>query len=208
MPPTPLTYTVIITDYDEGKGQIKFSHPINMVWLEENFYDLFAIYKVKEEKPDVNYVLTDFKADKFDSDSDGMVVDFTATGLAAEGEALTMAIKMDQEVFSKQGSLFVLTPTHLSFRLTTDPVSYPDPTADDDKKDDDTCTICITESDGKKEVDDNDWRVGLFIFVGLLIFFTVSCFLCCAFCPCCNRKQREDKVIIDEEKTKLATNDS
>ena len=115
MPPTPLTYTVIITDYDEGKGQIKFSHPINMVWLEENFYDLFAIYKVKEEKPDVNYVLTDFKADKFDSDSDGMVVDFTATGLAAEGEALTMAIKMDQEVFSKVDGLFVLTAVNPSF---------------------------------------------------------------------------------------------
>ena len=53
VPPTPLTYTVTITDKEKGTGQIKFSHPINMVWLEDNFYDLFRIYMLEEEKPDV-----------------------------------------------------------------------------------------------------------------------------------------------------------
>lgn len=61
IPATPLTYTVTVTDEgtDEvaGKGQIKFSHPINMEWLEENFLDFFNASVVANDEPETNLLL-------------------------------------------------------------------------------------------------------------------------------------------------------
>ena len=88
IPATPLTYTVTVTDVgtadEPGKGQIKFSHAINMVWLEENFSDFFNAYVVANDKLDKKLEASDFKATKFDSAEDGMVVEFSLTGFKEE----------------------------------------------------------------------------------------------------------------------------
>lgn len=59
VPATRLSYTVEMLDMDLGTGQIKFSHAINMEWLEENFADFFNIYLVDNDDG-LNYALGDF----------------------------------------------------------------------------------------------------------------------------------------------------
>ena len=40
---TVVNYTINYID-ESSKGSLKFNNPINMTWMEENFYDLFKIY--------------------------------------------------------------------------------------------------------------------------------------------------------------------
>ena len=42
IPPSELTYTVTITDMEAGTGEIVFSLPVDMEWLEDNFNDFFS----------------------------------------------------------------------------------------------------------------------------------------------------------------------
>ena len=41
VPATKLSYMVTMLDMALGTGQIKFTHAINMEWLEDNFSDFF-----------------------------------------------------------------------------------------------------------------------------------------------------------------------
>ena len=106
VPATRLSYTVEMLDMDLGTGQIRFSHSINMKWLEENFDAFFTVYLVDDEgvKGDA---LQDVDA-TYDSEDDGRVVDFTVPAFEADDRTLTMDIAMDQEDYSKADALFVL----------------------------------------------------------------------------------------------------
>ena len=108
VPATRLSYTVEMLDMDLGTGQIRFSHAINMKWLEENFDAFFTVYLVDDEgvKGDA---LQDVDA-TYDSEDDGRVVDFTVPAFEADDKTLTMDIAMDQEDYSRSGALFVLSP--------------------------------------------------------------------------------------------------
>ena len=106
VPATTLSYTVEMIDMDLGSGQIKFSHAINMEWLEDNMTSFFNIYLVDKESG-LNFALEDFKPE-FDSQDDGRVVDFTGATYEADDKTLTVDIAMDQEDYSRSGALFVL----------------------------------------------------------------------------------------------------
>ena len=116
VPATKLSYEVQMLDMDLGTGQIKFSHAINMEWLEENFSDFFSVSVVDDASGDET-VPADFEATKFDSEEDGKVVDFTVSTFEAEESTLTMDITMDQEVFSQADALFILSPYDAGFEL-------------------------------------------------------------------------------------------
>jgi len=58
VPATRLSYTVEMLDMDLGTGQIKFSHAINMAWLEDNFTAFFNIYLLGNDDG-LNYALGD-----------------------------------------------------------------------------------------------------------------------------------------------------
>ena len=106
VPATRLSYTVEMLDMDLGTGQIKFSHAINMKWLEENFEDFFTVYLLDDEGVQ-GAALKDIDA-TYDSEDDGRVVDFTVPAFEADDKTLTMDIAMDQEDYSKADALFVL----------------------------------------------------------------------------------------------------
>ena len=106
VPATRLSYTVEMLDMDLGTGQIKFSHAINMKWLEENFEDFFTVYLLDDEGVQ-GADLKDIDA-TYDSEDDGRVVDFTVPAFEADDKTLTMDIAMDQEDYSKADALFVL----------------------------------------------------------------------------------------------------
>ena len=106
VPATKLSYTVEMIDMDLGSGQIKFSHAINMEWLEDNMTSFWNIYLVDKESG-LNFALKDFQPE-FDSQDDGRVVDFTGATYDADDKTLTVDIAMDQEDYSRSGALFVL----------------------------------------------------------------------------------------------------
>lgn len=62
---------------DKGDGSLKFSAPIHMKWLEENFHDFFHVYwrdtTYRKTREDLN--LADFKPTIFSEDA--MTVNFT-----------------------------------------------------------------------------------------------------------------------------------
>ena len=108
VPATRLSYTVEMLDMDLGTGQIRFSHAINMKWLEENFSAFFTVYLVDDEGVE-GAALPDEDVDAtYDSEEDGRVVDFTVPAFEADDKTLTMDIAMDQEDYSKADALFVL----------------------------------------------------------------------------------------------------
>ena len=59
---TSVSYSLEIVDAKLGNGLMKFSHPVNMEWLEGNFYDIFDAYHTlaKDGDSGKKYVLLDF----------------------------------------------------------------------------------------------------------------------------------------------------
>lgn len=81
-------------DAISGLGQITFSHPINMEWLEANFWEFFSVYKIAEgELTDTEIDDSSFKTETFEKE-DGMIVDFSITDLA-DTERLYIDVSMD-----------------------------------------------------------------------------------------------------------------
>jgi hypothetical protein len=72
---TQVNYTITHVD-EKGKGSIKFTSPIHMKWLEENFEDFFKIYwrDTQYRKTKENLELLDFKPTNFSSDA--MTIEF------------------------------------------------------------------------------------------------------------------------------------
>ena len=108
VPATRLSYTVEMLDMDLGTGQIRFSHAINMKWLEENFSAFFTVYLVDDEGVEGDALPDEDVDATYDSEEDGRVVDFTVPAFEADDKTLTMDIAMDQEDYSKADALFVL----------------------------------------------------------------------------------------------------
>ena len=108
VPATRLSYTVEMLDMDLGTGQIRFSHAINMKWLEENFSAFFTVYLVDDEGVEGDALRDEDVDATYDSEEDGRVVDFTVPAFEADDKTLTMDIAMDQEDYSKADALFVL----------------------------------------------------------------------------------------------------
>ena len=204
VPATRLSYTVEMLDMDLGTGQIKFSHAINMAWLEENFSEFFNIYLLGNDDG-LNYAVGDLET-TFDSEDDGRVVDFTVPAFEADDRTLTMDIAMDQEDYSRADALFVLSSGTSGFELTNLVFSATVPGAAADEAEGDLSGIYVTfnskPGDGDNDDDDDDLslKVGLFVFIGLLLICVITCFACCACCPgycgCC-RRSKEDKQTID-----------
>ena len=115
VPATRLSYTVEMLDMDLGTGQIRFSHAINMKWLEENFSAFFTVYLVDDEGVEGDALRDEDVDATYDSEEDGRVVDFTVPAFEADDKTLTMDIAMDQEDYSRSGALFVLSPAAGSF---------------------------------------------------------------------------------------------
>ena len=208
IPSTKLSYTVEMLDLDLGTGQIKFSHAINMVWLENNFSSFFRIYLL-DKSSGVNKALLDIDM-KFDSENDGRVVDFTVSGFEADDETLTVDIAMDQEDYSKADALFVLTAATTGFELSNVVYSATVPGSGVDLSlgggiyaDGDGSNVTFNSRNNPNSDDDNDdddddtgLLIGLFVFIGCLLICVIVCFSCCACCPyfCCWRRDKEDKV--------------
>lgn len=74
-----VNYTILELN-DKSEGSMKFSEPVNMVYLKANFYDMFEVYwhdiNYKDNKEDLK--LLDFVVDDFGS-SDSMTLNFTMT---------------------------------------------------------------------------------------------------------------------------------
>jgi hypothetical protein len=73
---TDVNYT--INYLKDTKGSIKFSHEVNMGWLEENWFEMFKIYWTDTEysKTQLEQKFLDFRVDDFGS-KDNMTVSFT-----------------------------------------------------------------------------------------------------------------------------------
>lgn len=72
---TQVNYTIVNVD-EKGKGSLRFTSPIHMKWLEENFHEFFKIYwrDTQYRKTKENLELLDFKPTNFSSDA--MTVEF------------------------------------------------------------------------------------------------------------------------------------
>lgn len=114
---TQVNYT--ITDIDEkGNGVLRFTSPINMQWLEENFYDFFKIYwrdtTYRKTKEDLD--LLDFDAYKFFDD--GLTVNFTMKFskpyriglLVKKSDRIHIDVDMPVEEYGKLGNLWLGDP--------------------------------------------------------------------------------------------------
>lgn len=114
-PHLKMTYSVAMTDNAAGFGQIKFSLPVNMVWLETNFDDLFAAYLLDA---DTHAPLVDdlglpvdagvLFAITFDSNEDGMVVDFSIPTFDVSNAILEVDVEMDYADYGAAGALFIV----------------------------------------------------------------------------------------------------
>lgn len=73
---TQVNYTIEYVD-DKGHGSLKFTSPINMQWVEDNFNNFFHVYwrdtTYRKTKQDLS--LLDFNPTHYDKD--GMTVNFT-----------------------------------------------------------------------------------------------------------------------------------
>ena len=78
VPATKLSLEVQMLNMDNGTGQIKFNHSINMSWLEKNFSGFFAVSMVNNESGEKSEPAK-FEATKFDSKNDGKVIEFTVS---------------------------------------------------------------------------------------------------------------------------------
>lgn len=73
---TQVNYTIEYVD-DKGHGSIKFTSPIHMRWLEDNFHDFFNVYwrDTTYRKTKQNLTLLDFEPTIFSEDA--MTINFT-----------------------------------------------------------------------------------------------------------------------------------
>lgn len=73
---TTILYNITYVD-EKGHGSLKFTSPINMAWLEQNFHQFFRVYwrdtTYRKSKEDLQ--LQDFTVTNFNED--GMTVNFT-----------------------------------------------------------------------------------------------------------------------------------
>ena len=111
IPPSELSYTVTITDMEAGTGEIVFSLPVDMDWLEDNFDDFFSMTLVNDED-DAESDFDDFEATKFHDD--GLQVDITVGTFENETNTLKMGIAMAAEDYA---DLFVSSATDATFVL-------------------------------------------------------------------------------------------
>ena len=111
IPPSELTYTVTITDMEAGTGEIVFSLPVDMEWLEDNFNDFFSMVLVSDEG-DTESDFDDFEATKFHED--GLQVDISVGTYEDESNTLKMSIVMAAEDYE---DLFVSSATDATFVL-------------------------------------------------------------------------------------------
>lgn len=80
---------------DDNKGQLTFSQPVNMVWLEANFSSFFKLTTVTGSGEEaVEAVVADLKFDK--ADDDNKVVDLSWTGFSSATQRLYAAIAMNE----------------------------------------------------------------------------------------------------------------
>ena len=114
-PHLKMTYSVAMTDNAAGLGQITFSLPVNMVWLEANFADMFGAYLLDADSHAPLYddlgVLVDagaLTAITFDSNGDGMVVDFSIPTFDVSNVILEVDVEMDYADYGAAGALFIV----------------------------------------------------------------------------------------------------
>lgn len=87
-------------------GQITFSHPINMEWLEANFWEFFNVYKIVEgEYTNTEIDASSLKTETFEKE-DGIIVDFSITDLA-DTDRLYIDVSMGEQEYSRYGNLFL-----------------------------------------------------------------------------------------------------
>ena len=201
VPATRLSYTVKMLDMDLGTGQIKFSHAINMAWLEENFPQFFNIYLLGNDDG-LNYALGDLEM-TFDSEDDGRVVDFTVPAFEADDRTLTVDIAMDQEDYSRADALFVLSSSFSSFEFNNVVFAATVPGEDSGSG-----SILIgtgvregvTVDDGDDDDDDVDVIITWSIVGGFLLLVAIAVCCYCCICPWCRKrrvkKQEEDQRIM------------
>jgi hypothetical protein len=111
---TQVNYTIEYVD-DKGHGSMKFTSPIHMKWLEENFHDFFNVYwrdtTYRKTKQDLS--LLDFKPTIFSEDA--MTINFTMKFskpyriglLVKKSDRLHIDVKMDKELYSGNYGLWL-----------------------------------------------------------------------------------------------------
>lgn len=114
---TMVNYTIVEVD-EKGRGSLKFTTPIHMKWLEENFNDFFKIYwrDTQYRKTQENLDLLDFKATNFSSDA--MTVEFTITFakpyriglLVKKSDRLHIDVNMENEAYGQAYGLWLGDP--------------------------------------------------------------------------------------------------
>ena len=109
---------------------------------------------------------------------------------------MTMAIKMDQEVFSKVDGLFVLTAVNPNFKLTTAPVTAQTPSSQSggivevgdgirEIYDKDKASVTAGDDDD----DQLDTIISWSIVCGFILIVAIGCCIYCFICPCLRRRK-------------------
>lgn len=170
IPPTDLTFLVTITDLEKGKGNMKFSHPVDMVWLEANYLSIFNIKVVTDDEKDE--IDADIEVTAWDSKDDDMEVDFTFTTFDMDKYTMYWTVS-DQFNYN---NLFVLSASDVGFVLKSEEVTAI-------KKADGGI---VEKGEGNKEntdVDDDDSDDGPLI--GGIIGGIIGAILICVLVYCC-----------------------
>ena len=124
-----INYTIQYVD-DKGRGSLKFTRPIHMKWLEENFYDFFRVYwrDTSYRKTREDLELQDFNATIFSNDS--MTVNFTLKFakpyriglLVKKSDRIHIDVQMDESEYGKLGNLWLGDPT--TYKLGNDKAKH------------------------------------------------------------------------------------
>ena len=122
---TQVNYTITDID-DKGNGVLRFTSPINMQWMEENFYDFFKIYwrDTTYRKTKENLEVMDFDAYKFFDD--GLTINFTMKFskpyriglLVKKSDRIHIDVEMPPEEYGKLGNLWLGDPDTYSLGNT------------------------------------------------------------------------------------------
>jgi hypothetical protein len=174
IPRTQLTYIVTITDLENGKGNLKFSHPVEMDWLEDNIENMFDIYLEDADKKQTDLTIT---ATAWDSKSDGMVVDFTFPTFDMTQNTMYWVLVDGYNAY--QTNLFILSASDVGFDLgSTGAVSAI-------KQADGGTVEKGGNKEGDVEVDDDDDDGGDGALIGGIIGGIIGAILICVIVYCC-----------------------
>lgn len=162
----------------DNKGQLTFSSPINMVWLEENFSNFFSLYTVTGSGLDaVEADLTDIKLDK--TSDDKMVADLSFSGFISTTQRLYAKIVMSEDAY-RSDAIFVKSGLQ-QFNSAKVAATRAESSGS------------VTEGGLKVELqdddDDNDTAITWGIVGGFLgfVLIGVGIYCCCLKCACCLR---------------------